>query len=310
MAIEDSWGPGTNGEHAQTGAYEPKARAAAKTAVGFKPVNPKAVTPAQREQQVQNVVHSVQAAATPSERRGGAQWYQRAHREAATLAAGANPLAPGRTRRAAKKAFGQLPESEQRARTNQSAGVLARLSPSGGGMTWEKSVPAAHELGKMTDAQVDQVSRGNRSSLAGKNLRFASNRDIVSAHTIHTGENKPEDVLPMKLKTGHFYKNIAEPGKGHGATIDARSHDIALGERHTWDTNRGLQSAGRYKHFEDVHTEAAHRLGMSPEGTQATSWVADKRAALQSGQGVDTSKMSANQGVGGLGARRRGGKTV
>lgn len=299
MAIEKNWLPGTHGAYAQED-HAPKVD-------NFKPIKPKDVTPAEREQHVQNVVGSVQSA-TPSERRAGAQWYSRAHRTAATLAAGANPLAPGRTRRQAKQQFSQLPESEQRSRTEKSAGVLARLSPSGGGMSWEKSVPAAHELGKMTDKQIGQVNRGNRSSLSGKNLRFASNRDVVSAHAIHHGEAAPEDVLPMKLKTGHFYKNIAEPGKQHGATVDARSHDIALGERHSWDTNRGLRSAGRYKHFEDVHAEAGKRLGMQPEAVQATSWLADKRKALSTGQGVDTStsKTTANGGNGRSTTRRHG----
>lgn len=304
MAIEHEWASGTYGERAQTGAYEPAAKAAAKAANTFKPIKPKDVTPAEREQHVQNVVRSVQAA-TPSERRGGAQWYQRAHRDAVTLAAGANPRTPGRSRREALKSFRALPESEQKPRVEQAAGAVARLSPSGGGMNWERNVPAVHELGKMSGSQVDQVSRGNRSSLAGKNLRFASNRDIVSAHAVLHGDARPEDVLPMNLKTGHFYKNIAEPGKGHGATIDARSHDIALGQRQTWDTNRGLQSAGRYKHFEDVHSEAAKRLGMSPEGTQATSWVADKRAASAQGVGL-----AHNSGTTGQAPVRRQGKTI
>lgn len=299
MAIEAAWGAGTIGEAAQHGAYEPRN----KVKDTFKPIQPKQVTPAEREQHVQNVVNSVQSA-TPSERRNGAQWYARAHRTAVTLAAGANPAAPGRTRRTAMKDFAHKPPVEQHEAVNRAAGVMARLSPSGGGMTYERSIGAVHDLGKMTDRSIGQVNRGQRQSLTGSNLRFASNRDIVSAHAVLHGDAKPEDVLPMKLKTGHFYKNISEPGK-HGATIDARSHDIALGERHGWHTNRGLQSAGRYKHFEDVHGEAANRLGMTPDAVQATSWVADKRKALNAGQGKNTAISQRGQAP-----RTRSGKIV
>jgi hypothetical protein len=304
MAIEHDWAPDSVGAHAQTGAYEPAAKAAAKAADTFKPIQPKQFSPADTEQHVQNVVGSVQSA-TPSERRGGTRWYAKAHRDARTLAAGANPRNPGRTRRDAMKSFSALPHEEQESRTRQQAGAIARLSPSGGGMNWERNVPAVHELNQMSNKQVDQVRAGNRSSLAGKNLRFASNRDIGSAHTLVTGENKPESVLPMELKTGHFYENIATGGKSGGSTVDARSHDIALGERHSWDTNRGLQTKGRYAYLDNVHAEAGKRLGMTPAATQATSWVADKRKAVESGQGL-----AGDSGTKGQKPVKRGGSTL
>jgi hypothetical protein len=83
----------------------------------------------------------------------------------------------------------------------------------------------------------------------------------------------------MAAKTGHFYRNIT--GDSDSATIDGRSHDIALGEHHTWDTERGLSAKGRYQYFVDTHAEARDKLGMrSASAVQATSWIQDKNAML------------------------------
>ena len=47
---------------------------------------------------------------------------------------------------------------------------------------------------------------GNRTLTS---LHHAGNQAIIRAHQILSGEKTPEQVLPMEVKTGHFYKAIA-----------------------------------------------------------------------------------------------------
>jgi len=120
-----------------------------------------------------------------------------------------------------------------------------------------------------------------RAPLEGTSLKHAGNKAILKAHSILSGEVSPEKALPMKAKTGHFYTNINEPDNETAATVDGRSHDIAVGKHLPWDTQRGLQAQGRYKYFNDTHVEAAHALGMrSPSSVQATSWIQDKNSMM------------------------------
>jgi hypothetical protein len=252
----------------------------------FQKLDPKSVTPEEHQQHVQNVVNSY-TSATPAEKRGGANWYKSAHRQAAHIGAGVDP---GKPRSERRKEFGQYLTStgpaERAENTARAAATIARLSPSGGGMNWERNVPAAYEAGQMSHEDAAKVRSGDRSPLKGKNLRFASNQDVGKAHELAHGDKSPEEVLPMHLKTGSFFKNINKPMSSQDVTVDARSHDIASGTRNKWGTNLGLGSTGRYNYFADVHKEAARQLGMRPHQVQATSWVADKRHAQEQGVGA------------------------
>ena len=264
----------------------------------FTPINHKALTSPEKERFAQNIAGSV-AKATPAERRQGSHWYGRAHRDAVTLAAGADPRTPGRTRREALSQFRQAPAGERSERVSRAAGTLAALSPSGGGMSWERNVPAAHELGKLSDSDVAKVSAGNREPLAGNNLRFASSSTVARAHEILTGKK----AVPHDVKTGNFYRNINNPRDPDSVTIDGRSHDIAIGQRQSWRTTRGLGSKGRYDVLADAHQRARDITGMQQaHQVQAVSWLADKRQAADAGQGVYVNETAGSRGV----SRRKG----
>jgi hypothetical protein len=84
----------------------------------------------------------------------------------------------------------------------------------------------------------------------------------------------PENVLPMHLKTGHFYRCIADPTDRDAVVIDRHAHDIAVGRRYSDRENRGLSNANRYNALADAYRHAARFVGESPMIVQATVWVA------------------------------------
>ena len=80
MAAFDDWGPDTTGGDHNNPALSHEQ---------FKPVQVKNVTPEEHAGHVKNIVDSVKAA-TPAERRGGARFYERAHRDATRVGLGLN----------------------------------------------------------------------------------------------------------------------------------------------------------------------------------------------------------------------------
>ena len=50
---------------------------------------------------------------------------------------------------------------------------------------------------------------GTTSNRTFTSLHHAGDQAIIGAHQILSGENTPEQVLPIEVKTGHFYKAIA-----------------------------------------------------------------------------------------------------
>ena len=220
----------------------------------------------------------------------------------------------------------------QETRVKQGAGAVAALSPA---MPWEQrgkddkvtsypNVQAAHELRGVSEGEMVEIQRGNRAPVAGNparaNLNRQSGANISKAHDILHGYRDPDMAFSTRskaartknpgplpggeptVKTGAFYGNIVDPTHSQRATIDGRSHDIAVGEELAWKTNRGLGAQGRYDYLEAVHQEAAKRMGMRPHEVQATSWLADKKA-MSVGQ---TDKENAI----GKGARRHSQKPV
>lgn len=81
----------------------------------------------------------------------------------------------------------------------------------------------------------------------------------------------PLVVLPRDLKTGHFYRCIADPRDADAVVIDRHAHDIAIGERYG-KRSRGL-SGKRYALFAHAYREAALRLGELPSTVQAVTWI-------------------------------------
>ena len=349
MAGLDDWGEDTAGAAMNEGGPL--------SAKQFGPLNIKTVTPDEREQHVQNVVGSVQKA-TASERRAGARFYPRAHRDAVRTGMGVHPGYPQLGGTGAERPGHERLTSEQRhhlmehpvereGAARRGAGMIAALSPSQpAGMSWERNVPAAYDAMHMTADQASGIHEANQAqagyqktggvlrsqahiegmkpteldkavtrSPAGfrpeavaaveghhaaqehyrevatrtrapfdeTHLKFAGVRAIQDAHDIAIGARTPEQVLPITVKTGNFYQNIADPRHSRGVTVDARSADIARGVRMGWETPRGLGAKGRYDYYKGVHQDAADRMGMTPAATQATGWIHDRNAQMNKG---------------------------
>lgn len=81
----------------------------------------------------------------------------------------------------------------------------------------------------------------------------------------------PEDVLPMALKTGHFFRCITDPSDPDPVVIDRHAHDAAVGRRYG-EENRGLSNKNRYATLALAYRLAARQLGEIPSIVQATVW--------------------------------------
>lgn len=130
------------------------------------------------------------------------------------------------------------------------AGLLAALSPQ---TSWWLNVELAceaYEAGTASRHTGDACSKANR-ILAGVD---------------------PEEVLPMRRKTGHFYRCILNPDDRVSVCIDRHAHDVAVGVAYG-DWSRGLSAHGRYALIADCYWEAAQRLGQIPSVVQGVTWV-------------------------------------
>ncbi|MEU7830349.1 hypothetical protein [Nonomuraea sp. NPDC049129] len=97
------------------------------------------------------------------------------------------------------------------------------------------------------------------------------NDALDKADRIMAGED-PESVLPMDIKTGQFFKCIANPRDSWAVCIDRHAHDIAVGMRYG-DSARGLSSRNRYAMLASVYRKAADWVGYLPQEIQAVTWV-------------------------------------
>lgn len=130
------------------------------------------------------------------------------------------------------------------------AGLLAALSPQ---TSWWLNVELAceaYEAGTASRHTGDSCGKANK-ILAGID---------------------PEEVLPMRRKTGHFYRCILNPDDPVSVCIDRHAHDVAIGVAYG-DWPRGLSAHGRYALIADCYWEAAQRLGQLPSVVQAVTWV-------------------------------------
>ena len=133
------------------------------------------------------------------------------------------------------------------------AGVIAALSAR---QSWERNVRFA------TETFATGEPKGHTRAVLEKVRR------------IMDGES-PETVLPMHLKTGHFYKCIADPTDRDAVVIDRHALDAMTGEING-DRNRGLSNVKRYNVAADAYRHAARFIGESPMVTQAVVWVAHR----------------------------------
>jgi hypothetical protein len=130
------------------------------------------------------------------------------------------------------------------------AGVIAALSANKG--WWQNQLLATDALAGFVHGHVGDALDKVRAIIAGQ---------------------EPETVLPMRMKTGHFYRCIANPRDPWAVVIDRHAHDIAVGEIYG-DADRGLSAIGRYEALADAYRQAASYLGELPMIVQATVWVA------------------------------------
>ncbi|MFJ4717441.1 hypothetical protein [Streptomyces sp. NPDC088785] len=95
---------------------------------------------------------------------------------------------------------------------------------------------------------------------------------LTKADRIMAGAD-PAEVLPMHLKTGLFYRCIADPQDVEPVVIDRHAHDIAVQEIYG-NRDRGLGALGRYNTLADCYRTAAREIGEIPSVVQAVTWVA------------------------------------
>jgi hypothetical protein len=147
--------------------------------------------------------------------------------------------------------------------------------------------PAAHEIAALIGGGSIPRGAGIIAALSA-NKRWDANITLarrcaaghVSGHTavalakvraIMAGA-RPEDVLPMRLKTGHFYRCIADPSDRGAVVIDRHAHDVAAGQRYG-NRDRGLSNHNRYAALAGAYRLAARELGELPQIIQAVTWV-------------------------------------
>lgn len=129
------------------------------------------------------------------------------------------------------------------------AGIIAALSQN---TKWDRNVELAQEC-------------------ANGNVSGHMNSVLDKVRAILEGSD-PADVLPLDLKTGHFFQCIYDPTDPDAVVIDRHAHDIAVGERYG-NRDRGLGNKNRYATLAHAYREAARRLGELPCVVQAVTWV-------------------------------------
>ena len=131
---------------------------------------------------------------------------------------------------------------------DKGAGVIAALSPN---QAWD-------------------INLRNARTAFATGLCFGTDDMTRKARAILEGTPAAE-VLPMHLKTGHFYRCIADPDDPGPVAIDRHAHDIAYGHR-LGQMPRNLKGQ-RYASLVGVYQAAARRLGLVPSAVQAVTWV-------------------------------------
>lgn len=281
------------------------------------------------QQHADNIVKTYNTA-TSEEKHSGYGWYAGAHREATRLAMSSEPGAQHPAKEGKRSVYTHGPSEAATHRQAGNIAALSPTMDWNKNVQAAKDVHglSGDQVGKLRQSvamgkQVQDSARAlkkmpqgtpehaaateahntmqsasvslkaeARAPLKGKALNLQSGENILKAHNIHSGALSPEEALPITRKTGQFYQQIANPrSSAGGATVDYRSHDIAMGAHHPLDADRGLTNQKRYDHFQEAHRVAAQTISQqsglphSPHQVQAITWVADKRAMLGSGGG-------------------------
>jgi hypothetical protein len=153
----------------------------------------------------------------------------------------------------------QLAESDDPRDIARMAGVISALSPM---KAWD-----------INQRMATAVASGKTPGALGSVL--------VKVAKIMAGAD-PATVLPMHLKTGNFYRCIANPNDPDAVVIDRHAHDIVAGEVYG-ERQRNLSNAHRYATVAHAYREAARRLGVTPMVAQATTWTVQTQALAGTG---------------------------
>jgi hypothetical protein len=164
------------------------------------------------------------------------------------------------------------------------------------GMAWYRN---AHDFARMLADGTDPALMAGAISALSPQKRWEANvklaRDAVNGHPhghvadalgkvakILAGAD-PAMVLPMSLKTGNFYRCIADSGDPDAVVIDRHAHDVAVGVVYG-QANRGLANATRYATLAHCYREAAQVAGILPSQVQAITWIVQTEALAGNGR--------------------------
>lgn len=137
---------------------------------------------------------------------------------------------------------------------------------------------AALSVQKSWDENVRLATRAADTGAADGHVHDA----LVKANAILYGAS-PEALLPMRRKTGHFYRCILNPADPEPVCVDRHAHDVAVGVGYG-NADRGLGAHGRYEMLADCYREAARRLQELPQAVQAVVWTVQIDRITESGE--------------------------
>jgi hypothetical protein len=221
----------------------------------FKPISIKDTGPKQVSEMADRTVSHVQAA-TPSERRGGARFYDRARRDAYHVSKGVDPgLAgsaadknaagrPGRTRNfnAVMDERGQTEGMKERQPgITRAAHQIAQLSPSlPAGMSWHENPRAAHQVSHLTGetlGKLDEATRAHETAQTAAGLAVSTKNAVRKK----TGSKAGAKAAGKAAETAHGDYRVkndaarAQPDindtelKHAGSDNIVKAHDISTG---------------------------------------------------------------------------------
>lgn len=129
------------------------------------------------------------------------------------------------------------------------AGVLAALSAN---ISWSQNVALAEDA-------------------CSGNIHGHTGVTLAKVEKILNGQD-PQDVLPMEVKTGNFYRCILDPDDADAVVVDRHVYDIADGQAHGND-DRGLSNKNRYAFVALALRMAAFQRDIIPQRFQAIVWT-------------------------------------
>jgi hypothetical protein len=150
-----------------------------------------------------------------------------------------------------------LAELVGRGDARKGAGIIAALSPN---KAWDINIKLAKDAGN-------------------GNVHGHFTRALGVVRQILEGCD-PESVLPAEAKTGHFFRNIADPADPDPVTVDRHAYRVATRDNSMSD-DFGLSNKKRYATLALAYRLAARRLGEVPCVVQAVTWLAQREQAAE-----------------------------